>query len=101
MASGTIRLMNAPIAGYFFWITNINATPVTVDPVSVCACLLNGGGTSLLIPTRQVVTFWSDGTNYFSSIPLVGGTGVTVAQSGQQLVASYTGSLINGWCQGR
>ena len=86
-SSLTATLYASPASGYQSCIENLNASPLTVATNSL---QYNTATTSITLQQYQTISFSSNGTNYFGTIPSVAGTGnsFTQASNGQTQAAT-------------
>jgi hypothetical protein len=77
-ASLTLTLPSPPSPNWAVWVQNLNASTLTVARGTAT---INGGTTNLTVLQSQVVRIFCNGTNYFSDVPLVAGTNITLTPS--------------------
>lgn len=89
-ASLTATLPNPPPSGtWCVAIQNLNASNLTVSRNSLT---INGGASDLTLMQYQLVVCRTDGSNYFCTRPLSGGTNVTLTQSSNTEAVNSTAS---------
>lgn len=89
-SSLTATLNGSPTSTTVYCLENLNASALTVARNSLT---INGGTSNITLQQYQAITLWSDGSNYFSTRPLVAGSNVTLTQAsnGQTVAASGGG----------
>ena len=90
-ASCTLSLPPSPPSpNWAIQVEDLNSTAVTVSRNSLG---LNGGTSNISLPQFQQIAVWTDGTNYFSSVPFLAGTNVTItaATNGNTIAATGGG----------
>ncbi len=82
----TATLNATPTSTTTYCIENLNSSPLTVARNGLT---INGGTSNITLQQYQTITVWSDGTNYFSTVPIVAGSQITLNQApnGQTIVA--------------
>ena len=91
----TAKLPSAPSSGWWAEIQNLNASPLAVSPNGLN---INGGTSNVTLQQYQILTVWTDGSNYFSRAPQVAGTGITLtpASNGIAIGLTNTSTTVNG-----
>jgi hypothetical protein len=91
-SSLTATLPNPAPAQWCASIENINSTDLTISRNSL---QINGGTSNITLKQYDVITVWSDSSNYFASTPLVAGSGITLtpASTGKTVAAAGGGGL--------
>lgn len=91
----SVKLYGAPTNGYYGAIESIGSTTATVDLNSLN---FNGSSSIPSLNSGRLFFFWSDGSNYFGTAPLVAGTGLTFTPASNGLTVALTTpvSVANG-----
>jgi hypothetical protein len=80
--------LTPPSTTWFVSVQDINASNLTISPNGPT---LNGSSSNIILKQYQTVMIWTDGSNYFSTIPLVAGTNIALTPSSTGMTVSTTG----------
>lgn len=77
-----------PSSTWNVWIQNLNSSNLTVSPNGLD---INTGAGSITLIQYQLIHVWTDGSNYFSQVPLVAGSNVTLSPASSGITVAATG----------
>jgi hypothetical protein len=87
----SVTLYGSPTNGYFGAIESIGSTVATV---SLNSKTFNASASVPVLLSNRVLTFWSDGTNYFGEAILVAGTGMTFTAAANGLTVGIANNGV-------
>ncbi len=85
----TLTLPSPPPSNtWLIWVENLNATNVTISRNGLT---INGGTANITLPQYEMVNVWTNGTNYFASLPFVAGTNMTITPASNGITFAASG----------
>jgi hypothetical protein len=80
-----------PSATWSVSVENLNSTSLTISRNGLT---INGGSSDITLVQYQLVTIWTDGSNYLSTPVLVAGTNISLSAAANGITISATGPGI-------
>jgi hypothetical protein len=76
------------------WCVNIQNRNTSDLTISRNGLTINGGSLNIALPSYQSITVWTDGSNYFSTVPLISSTSIIVTGGTNGIVLSSSSASV-------